>query len=146
MSSKTPAVAPIVTLPICAAPIVCSFVCSLYSLYGSIPFKNAGCFIGLGFHPFNFVSAISKPSLAYLEPMPDPTGKRISRFTDIEKPIDCIMNAMTKDFGLIGELARHIPKHYEGLDYVSIDYYVKWWKDKGARIGQVFNGKIKWEE
>jgi len=32
------------------------------------------------------------------------------------------------------------------LDTVSVAAYVKWWRDAGARIGQIIDHKITWED
>lgn len=85
------------------------------------------------------------PFLAYKSPMVN--LKESSRFKDIK--VDPVFgNAVFKGFGAVGTCAKiaQADDKFEGMDYVSVEYYINWWKDKGARIGQVLNGKVVWYE
>lgn len=53
--------------------------------------------------------------------------------------------ALEGAFGTLAEMAASDPD-YTGLDHVSLDAYVAWWRKRGAKIGKRKGNRIAWED
>lgn len=87
-----------------------------------------------------------RPGLAFSSPMCNLQLKdgETDRLFDRDYIKDELVLSLLREFAKCGWGAVIASGSVGGLDYVSPAAYVAWWQDKGAKIGQVINGKVTW--
>jgi hypothetical protein len=88
-----------------------------------------------------------KPSLAFYAPMcnPELADGEVDKFENREYFKDPVGVAILKEVARTPVGAALVLSAFKGgLDYVSLVEYVQWWKEHGAKIGTVKDGKVQW--
>lgn len=88
----------------------------------------------------------NNPGLAFRSPMCNPRLRddETDRLFDRSYLKDDFAVTLLREFAKAGWGAVIASGAVGGLDFVSPAAYVGWWRDKGARIGQVINGRAVW--
>jgi len=95
------------------------------------------------------------PGAVFASPMVDTRlkGGECRRFCDLQGDPE-VRGAILEAFGAdpvgaavasIARVAEKVP-HFSGMDRVAVGDYVAWWRARGARIGAVVGGSIRWED